>query len=97
MSKPTKKTVNKEGKKRKKENPPECPCVYGGQNCIILRRHCGDWVHEDDVLREAGLPVREHCLSKPTPAQNKAMKEFQEKMEKEGFDSITKRFKEDIG
>ena len=95
MSKLTK-TVKKEGKKRKRE-VSECPCQIGGQNCIVLRRRCGDWVHEDDILKEAGVPVRKHCLSKPTKAQNEAMKEFQEKMEKEGYDSIVKRFKEDIG
>ena len=93
MPKPVKKTEKKdkkEGKKRKRE-VQECPCM-GGQSCIVLRRAAHDWVHEDDVLREAGLPVRENCFSKPTKEQNNAMKEFQEKMEKEGFDSITKRF-----
>ena len=50
----------------------ECPCG-GGQSCIVDRRRFQDWVHEDDVYRAAGVPVREHCLSPPTNVQVDAM------------------------
>ena len=57
--------------------PYKCPCTRfpagGGMSCIVLRRRYGDWVHEDEVLLAAGLPVREHCLSDPTPEQLIAM------------------------
>jgi len=32
-----------------------CPCG-GGQSCIVDRRWVGDWVHEDNVFINAGLP-----------------------------------------
>lgn len=57
------------------ENPEVCGCG-GGQSCIVDRRKFGDWVHEDDVLKAAGLPVRENCLSVPSQAQTKAMKDW---------------------
>ena len=96
MSKPVKKTEKKDKKEGKKRKAPECPCG-GGQSCIVSRRYAHDWVVEDDVLREANVPLREHCFSKPTKQQNNAMKKHHEMMEKGGYDSIVKRFKEDIG
>jgi len=50
----------------------ECPCG-GGQSCIVDRRRFQDWVHEDDVYRAVGVPVREHCLSPLTNVQIDAM------------------------
>lgn len=47
------------------------PC--GGENCIVAIRLAGDYVHEDDVFTSAGLPVRETCDSKFTPAQDGAL------------------------
>lgn len=38
-----------------------CKCG-GGQSCIVDRRKVGDWVHEDDVFKSVGLPLRKHCL-----------------------------------
>lgn len=49
-----------------------CPCG-GGQSCIVHRRLLGDWVYEDDVYREAGIPVREHCFTQPTQEQREVM------------------------
>ncbi len=49
-----------------------CPCG-GNQSCIVLRRSYGDWVHEDDILKAANLPVRKNCVSEPTPEQCKAI------------------------
>jgi len=50
-----------------------CPCG-GGQSCIVDRRECGDFVHEDVVLFEAGLPRRTHCLAEPTLEQQAALR-----------------------
>ena len=38
-----------------------CPCG-GGQSCIIDRRLVGDWVHEDSIFLDMGLPVRMSCI-----------------------------------
>lgn len=37
-----------------------CPCG-GGQSCIVHRRLLKDWVHEDVVFQQAGLPIRQNC------------------------------------
>jgi hypothetical protein len=50
-----------------------CPCG-GGQSCIVDRRSMGAWVHEDDVMKAAGLPVRKNCGSEPTKEQDVAMR-----------------------
>jgi len=47
------------------------PC--GGQSCIVLRRRFGDFVHEDYVFQQAGLPRRENCSSDYSSAQESAM------------------------
>lgn len=49
-----------------------CPCG-GGQSCIVDRRWVGDWVHEDNVFKNAGLPIRKHCFSSFTTAQKKKL------------------------
>jgi len=49
-----------------------CPCG-GGQSCIVDRRWVGDWVHEDTVFTNAGLPIRKNCFSSFTPAQQKKL------------------------
>lgn len=50
-----------------------CPCerfpAGGGMSCIVIRRRNGWWVLEDELLTTAGLPLRENCLSDPTPEQ----------------------------
>ena len=56
-----------------------CPCG-GGQSCIVDRRANNDWVHEDDVFKEAGLPLRKHCFQKYYKTQYSALFE---KMNKE--------------
>lgn len=48
-----------------------CPCG-GGQSCIVERRAMRDWVHEDDVLDEAGVERRLHCGSDITEEQERA-------------------------
>ncbi len=50
-----------------------CPCG-GGQSCIVDRRNLGAWVFEDDVLKAAGLPLRENCVSEASDEQVAAMK-----------------------
>jgi hypothetical protein len=47
-----------------------CPCG-GGQSCIVDRRWVGDWVHEDNVFINAGLPIRKNCFASFTSAQQK--------------------------
>lgn len=54
------------------QNNCQCPCG-GGQSCIVDRRTIGDWVQEDDILKQAKLKVRENCYSQPTPKQEKAL------------------------
>ena len=49
-----------------------CPCG-GGQSCIVDRRWVGDWVHEDDVFTNAGLPIRKNCFTNFTAAQKKLL------------------------
>ena len=49
-----------------------CPCG-GGQSCIVDRRWVGDWVHEDDVFTNAGLPIRKNCFTNFTAAQTKLL------------------------
>ena len=49
-----------------------CPCG-GGQSCIVDRRWVGDWVHEDDVFTNAGLPLRKTCFTSFTAAQKKLL------------------------
>jgi len=49
-----------------------CPCG-GGQSCIVDRRWVGDWVHEDDVFTNAGLPLRKNCFTNFTTAQKKLL------------------------
>jgi len=49
-----------------------CPCG-GGQSCIVDRRWVGDWVHEDDVFTNAGLPLRKNCFANFTTAQKKLL------------------------
>ena len=44
-----------------KVNNVVCPCG-GGQSCLIERRIVGDWVHEDDIFKENGLPLRKTCF-----------------------------------
>jgi len=51
----------------------ENPC--GGQSCIIARRQNDDFVYEDVVFRERGLPVRATCDTPPTAEQARAMAE----------------------
>jgi len=53
---------------------PDSYC--GGQNCIVLRRLVKDFVLEDDVLRRAGLPIRDGCSSNFSPEQSAAMADF---------------------
>ena len=50
-----------------------CPCG-GGQSCIVDRRWVGDWVHEDDVFRDARIPLRKNCFVNYTTKQKKALK-----------------------
>jgi len=52
-----------------------CPC-NGGQSCIVIRRQYGDWVHEDDVMRQANLPLRKDCDTEPTDEQISAMENW---------------------
>jgi hypothetical protein len=49
-----------------------CPCG-GGQSCIVSRRSLGDWVHEDDLLIDAGLPLRKNCFDKLNKKQKKVL------------------------
>jgi len=53
-----------------------CPCG-GGQSCIVDRRWVGDWVHEDDVFTNAGLPLRKNCFASFTTAQKKQLGKYQ--------------------
>ena len=52
-----------------------CPCG-GGQSCIVDRRFVGDYVHEDDVFTNIGLPLRKNCYNKFYKCQAKALKNF---------------------
>ena len=78
----TNQPIKKQAKKRK---CPECPCGSYDQSCIVARRYCEDWVHEDDVFNEAKLPLRENCLTPWTDEQKKAMD-----MAMTGYDSVSK-------
>ncbi len=53
-----------------------CPCG-GGQSCIVDRRWVGDWVHEDNVFINAGLPIRKNCFACFTSAQQKQLGKYQ--------------------
>ena len=53
-----------------------CPCG-GGQSCIVDRRWIGDWVHEDNVFINAGLPIRKNCFACFTSAQQKQLGKYQ--------------------
>ena len=64
----------------------ENPC--GSQSCIVARRIYGDVVHEDLILQEAGLLVRETCSSQPTAAQEAAMEAFLMKMASSNTHSV---------
>jgi hypothetical protein len=50
-----------------------CPCG-GGQSCIVDRRSVGDWVNEDDVFIQSGIPLRKNCFVNYTTKQKKALK-----------------------
>ena len=52
--------------------PIRCACG-GGQSCIVDRRIVGDWVHEDDVFKAAGVPLRKHCMQAYLPSQQIAL------------------------
>ena len=41
-----------------------CPCG-GGQSCLVDRRKNKDWVYEDDIRKQKGLPLRQNCFSNP--------------------------------
>ncbi len=75
----TNQPIKRQAKRRK---CPECPCG-GGQSCIVMRRYCKDWVHEDDVFNDAKLPLRENCFTPWTDGQRKAM-------DMTGYDSVSK-------
>ena len=49
-----------------------CACG-GGQSCIVDRRKARDWVHEDDVFKAAGVPLRKHCMQAYLPRQEAAL------------------------
>tara|TARA_B100002019_G_C20993409_1_gene461720 strand:+ start:204 stop:629 length:426 start_codon:yes stop_codon:yes gene_type:complete len=53
-------------------NELRCPCG-GGQSCIIDRRWVGDWIHEDDVFKRNGLPLRTTCFDVYTYEQEQAL------------------------
>ena len=53
-----------------------CPCG-GGQSCIVDRRWVGDWVHEDNVFTNTGLPIRKNCFTSFTAAQKKQLGKYQ--------------------
>lgn len=76
--------------KRRRIEKNVCPCG-GGQSCIVDRRSLNDWVHEDDVFKEAGLPIRKNCLSSYTKEQQKIL---DNDLNGE-FKSITYRWTED--
>jgi hypothetical protein len=72
---------HKQHKQHKQQESPQvmdmpteqlCPCG-GGQSCIVDRRWVGDWIHEDTVFTNAGLPIRKNCFSSFTPAQQKKL------------------------
>jgi len=52
-----------------------CPCG-GGQSCIVDRRFVGDYVHEDEVFTNFGLPLRKNCFNKFYKSQEKSLKNF---------------------
>ena len=52
-----------------------CPCG-GGQSCIVARRIMGDWVHEDEVLGAAKLPLRRNCAAVFDASQAEALDEW---------------------
>ena len=87
-------TIGNKNKKQKIEDL-SCSCGLSGQNCIVLRRKFGDWVLEDDILKQAGLPIRKDCGDPGTKKQNKVMEEYYKNIEKQGFDSIVKRWEDD--
>jgi hypothetical protein len=49
-----------------------CPCG-GGQSCLIDRRWVGDWCHEDDVFKNADIPLRTSCIEPYTMEQETAL------------------------
>jgi len=73
-------------------SPFICGCG-GGQSCIVDRRIVGDWVHEDDVFRKAGLPLRKHCLQPYYKTQESALSSFMNHQEDQL--SINDRWTED--
>ena len=54
-----------------KKTRMSCPCG-GGQSCIVDRRYMKAWVHEDEVLKEAGISLRLHCRAEPSEEQQSA-------------------------
>jgi hypothetical protein len=49
-----------------------CPCG-GGQSCLVDRRWLGDWVHEDDIFKNSGIPLRKNCYSNYNEEQKKLL------------------------
>jgi len=57
---PTKKRAKVERTLNSIPKHMKCNCG-GGQSCIVNRRWLSDYVHEDKVFKNAGLPLRKHC------------------------------------
>jgi hypothetical protein len=49
-----------------------CPCG-GGQSCIVDRRWIGDWVHEDEIFKQSGIPLRKNCYTAYNYKQRKVL------------------------
>ena len=75
-------------------NHMRCRCG-GGQSCIIDRRWVGDWVHEDDVFRRKGLPLRKSCLQPYSTLQREALNKELNHSDESNQRSIIDRWNDD--
>lgn len=75
--------------KRTDKKMMNCPCGEMGQSCIVARRHVGDFVHVDHLMKQAKVSRLKHCLSVPNERQQKVLDDFATKMKDGGYDSIT--------
>lgn len=61
----------------------KCPCG-GGQSCIVDRRLLYDYVHEDALFDEAGIPRRKNCYQEYTTEQGNCLKKVLKKFSQRG-------------
>jgi hypothetical protein len=57
-----------------------CPCG-GGQSCVVTRRELGGVVLQDEILKEANLPIIKDCCTEPSSEQLRALNSWSQKQD----------------